>query len=218
MTREEIRDMARKRLGETTATFWTNTELNSWIDEAGDDLAFKTKSIKTNGTLTTTEDQQEYTLSTNFSTLVSITDVEYYQDGTTWVKIPATSREELNNLHKGWQSADSGTPQKYYWDREEDIIGFYPTPDGDNDGAYATVYYARTYTALATDASIPTLPSFLHMAMVYYVAAIGFGTRGYGDKENDMWTKYLGRIQEYLVERRIEREDDAPVMKSIYNI
>ena len=218
MIRSEIRDRARKRLGETTASFWTDAELNSWIDEAGDDIAFKTKSIRTNGTLTTVTDQQEYGLASNFSTLISIIDVEYYQDGTTWVKIPATSREELSKLHRGWQSADSGTPQKYYWDREEDIIGFYPTPDSSNDGAYATVYYARTYTPMGADSATPTLPSFLHMAMVYYVAAIGFGTRGYGDKENDMWTKYLARIQEYFTERRREREDDAPVMKSIYNI
>ena len=73
-------------------------------------------------------------------------------------------------------------------------------------------------SAMGADSATPTLPSFLHMAMVYYVAAIGFGTRGYGDKENDMWTKYLARIQEYFTERRREREDDAPVMKSIYNI
>jgi len=218
MIRSEIRDLIRKRLGETTAQFWSNDELNSYIDEAGDDLAFQTKSIKTNGLLTTIENTQEYTLSDEFPNLISILKVEYYQDGNNWVKLPSTTRGELSMLHKGWKSADAGTPIEYYYDREEDILGFYPKPDSDNDGEYARVYYARTYTALSSDAATPTLPDFLHMAMVYYVTAIGFGQRGYGDKENDMRSKYFQRIQQYLSESRREKEDEQVVMKSIYNI
>ena len=218
MTRTEIRDLIRKRLGETTASFWEDTELNSWIDEAGDDLAFQTKSIKANGLLTIVEDTQEYVVSTAFPNLISIQKVEYYQNGDTWVKIPATTREELSLLSTGWQSADSGTPIKYYFDREEDVIGFYLTPDGDNDGDYARVYYARTYTALASDATTPTLPTFLHMAMVYYVAGMGFGQRGYGDKENDMRSKYTERIHQYLTERKRENEDEDIIMINYRNV
>ena len=218
MIRSEIRDLARKRLGETTSSFWTDAELNSWIDEAGDDLAFQTKSIKTNGLLTTVEDTQEYAVSTAFPNLISIQKVEYYQDGTTWVKLPSTSRDELSQLHTGWKSAASGTPTKYYWDREDDVLGFYVAPDASNDGEYCRVYYARTYTPLSSDSATPSLPTFLHMAMSYYVAAIGFGTRGYGDKENDMRSKYAERIHKYLVELKREDVDADIIMVNYRNV
>ena len=220
MTRAEIRNLARKRLGETTAAFWTDAELNSWIDDAGDDLAFKTKSIKANGLMTTTEDQAEYILSTAYPNLLSVLEVYYYQNGTTWKKIKKTSRDELSITNPGWKSAESGTPIKFYWDKEEDLIGFWVKPDSSNDGAYARVYYSRTYTDLASDTAVPTLPEFLHKAQADYVVARGYESRGYGDKSNNAWAQYYRRISEYLVERRLEKQEleDDNVMKNYRNI
>ena len=66
MTRQRIRDLIRKRLGETTTAFWSDTELNNWINDAGHDIADKTKCVRQNGNITTVEDQSEYTVSTAF--------------------------------------------------------------------------------------------------------------------------------------------------------
>jgi len=48
--------------------------------------------------------------------------------------------------------------------------------------------------------------------------ASGLEDRGWGDRANDMWNKYKMKLKEYQTERRVEREDDDIVMKSIYNI
>jgi hypothetical protein len=218
MNRLEIRTIVRKRLGETTGAFWTDPELNTWINVACKDVAFRTKCLRTNGLLTTTADTQEYALS-GFTNILSVLEVEYYQDGTTWEKIIATTREELNSLTPGWKSADSGTPQKYYADREENVIGFYPKPDDDNDGAYCRVYYTYNHTDIAGDTDSPLfLADILHLAIIDWVVATGFETRGYIDKSNDVWSKYMSKLHDYQVERHREKEDEEIIMKSIYNL
>lgn len=209
MTRGEIRNLARKRLGETTSAFWSDTELNDWIDEAGHACAKLSKSIRTSGKMTTVEDQAEYTVSTHFPTLEHITRVELYKDGDKWIALYSTSRTALDQQSEGWVSSESSTPRYYYWVEEEDIIGLYPSPNSLNAGTdYLKVYYANDYTDITDDNVSPALPVHLHMALVFYVCAEGFGSRGYGEKENDMWTKYYGRTNEYLGLKKNKEDDD----------
>jgi hypothetical protein len=105
---------------------------------------------------------------------------------------------------------------------EEDILGFYVKPDATNAGTnYAQVYYAEQYTPIAVDSDEPVLPDYLHMAMVDYAVAIGYQTRGWGDKANDAWQKYFTRIQKYMVERERTKDFDEPdgiIMKPIRNL
>lgn len=219
MNRKEVRDLARKRLGETTAAFWTDTELNTWIDDGCEDLAYRTKCLKSNGYITTEASTQEYGLTTNLSGFFSVLDVYYYQDGSNWIKIEGTDREHLGESNAAWMSADAGTPQNYYWDREEDIIGFYPKPDSSNAGEhYCRIYYAKNHTAIGGDFSTIDIPDILHNAIVDYVVATGLDTRGWGDRSNDAWNKYFARIRDYQVERGREREDEEIISKNYRNI
>ena len=220
MTRLRIRDLIRKRLGETTAAFWTDVELNDWINDSGHDIADKTKCIRTNGYITTVESTDEYTLTATFPTILSVLDVSFYQDGTTWVKLPLTTRLTLDSTSTGWRSAPDSVPNQYYTSREEDLIGLYPKPNSNNVGAYLRVWYARDYTDMIDDANVPTgIPFSLQEAMIDYVVFTGYETRGWGDKANDARTKYLERLQGYMIQRDLEQqEDDQDVMKNYRNI
>jgi len=219
MIRSAIRALSRKRLYEVSAAFWTDAELNTWIDNGCDDIAFRTKCIRDNGKMTTVSGTQEYTLSTTFPTLNTVLEVYYLKGGTTWEKLDSTTREELNKTDRGWKSALAGTPDRYYWDREEDIIAFYPKPDTTNAGTdYAEVYYGVKHTPIAADDSAIDIPYQLHLAVIEFVVATGLDTRGWGDKSNDAWQKYYTKVHEYMVERNREREDDDIVMKSYKNI
>jgi YHS domain-containing protein len=219
MTRVEIRNLARKGLGETTAAFWTDLELNGWVDDACDDLAFRAKCIKANGKMTTVSGTAEYTLLTAYPTLLAVLETYYYINGTTWDKLDPTSRDKLNSEESGWKSVAAGIPDKYYWSKEENLIGFYPKPNATNAGTnYVEVYYARTHTDITDDAADPDIPLALHPAIADFVIARGNETRGWGDKANDRWQKYFTKIHDYQVERDREREDDDIIMKSIYNM
>lgn len=229
MTRGEIRTLIRKHLGETTASFWSDANLNTWIDDAGHDIAFETKSIRTTQTWTTQTDTQEYTLSTVLTNPIAVIECSLNIGPSTsgetpvktdqWVKMRYVTREELNAVTPGWRQAASGIASQYYWDREEDIIGFNVPLGGNAVGTdFAECVYAKDYTELTLDSSSPALPTYLHEAMVWHVVANGYGHRGYGDKANDAWTKYNAKIRRYYVEKHREKEDEEIIMKPERNI
>lgn len=217
MTRGEIRTLARKRLGETTAAFWSDTELNDWIDDAGHDIAFKSKCIRTNGNITTVADTMEYTISDSFASFIAVLEVYMYQDAATWVRISQIDRNRLSSRHPGWKSAPNGVPDEYYWDREEDVIGIYPKPNSTNAGTdYLEVYYAYDYTDITGDAVTPAnIPILLQKSMADFVVARGYESRGWGDKANDAWSKYNNTIRQYLIERDTEKQEDSEAIQMI---
>lgn len=157
MTRQEIRTLARKTLGETTAAFWTDDQLNNWIDDAGYDIAYLTRCIRANKDITLTGGTGEYTISTAIATnIVSLIDIWYKVSGATWAKLDLMAREELDTRYPNWRSASSGTPTIAYFDTEEDIVGFYVPP--------AVITYTNTTIAFVDsnpDTLIDTSSQFL---------------------------------------------------------
>lgn len=217
MTRLEIRTLIRKNLGETTAAFWTDIELNTWIDDGCDDLAFRAKCLRTTTLATPVLNTAEYTLSSIVPALLSILEVYYYQDATTWEKLKPTNRTDLDLEHPGWRSAAAGTPIEYYWDKEEDLFGLYVKPNATNAVAnYIKIYHTEKHTDITGDAIAIDIPEPIQNAIVDFVVARGFDTRGWGDRANDIWQKYYQKIHDYQVERHREKEDEDIIMKSEY--
>lgn len=215
MTRLQIRGLIRRRLGETTAAFWTDTELNDWINFGCKDIAFRAKCIRSETTFNSVLDTLEYTLSSVIPNVVSINEIYFKQSGSTWVKLDPTNRTDLDFEDNGWRSASSSTPNKYFYDREENIFGLYPPANSDNTGVnYVKVFYTKTHTDLTDDNSTPQVPEALQNAIVDYVVALGYEQRGWGDKSNDAWTKYFSRIKDYEIERQREKEDEDIIMKN----
>ena len=247
MTLAEIRTQVRKRLGETTSAFWTDAELNTYINLGLKDLSWRTKCLRANGSFgaiscessTVSAKSNEYTVSSVLSEdCYAITEAYFKVDGEDFDRLIPTNRADLDTLSPGWQSlvgytytnTASGvitynyesicsTPTHYYWDREEDIFGLYPPPNDDQAGSnYIKCYYTYTHTNLSSDSATPTIPEPLHMAAVDFSVASGFEDRGWGDRANDFWNKYFKKVSEYDVERKNEREDEEIIMKGYRNI
>ena len=236
MLRDAIRTLVRKRLGDTNATYWSNDELNTMINNACNDISFRAKCVKANGTLSsvdctanaTSAGSNEYTL-TGFGAVYAILEASFMQNGTRWTPLDSTTRDELKESNSGWMqlvgytstdtagtttynyASQPGTPSSYYWSREENIFGLYPPPDTDNTGDYIKIKYATKHTEL-TGNTAPTIPERLHLAIVDFCVATGSEDRGYGEKSNDYWNKYRAKLQDYKVERQREREDEELVM------
>ncbi len=246
MTREEMRDLTRKRLGETTGAFWTDTEINSYINLGAKDVAQRTKSLRSDtiissvSTVATTAGSatasNEYTISDSISNFFAITEMIFMQNGINWIKLIPTTRESLDAVQTGWRTligytnsttagvttynfrSNPSIPTHYYWNREEDIFGLNPPPNDENEGAFIKVYYTFDHTDMTTDSESPTLPTPLHLTIVDFAVATGYESRGWGDKANDAWTKYFAKISDYMTERRVEREDEELIMKNYRNI
>ena len=240
MTLLELRTLCRKKLGDANAAFWTNDELNTYINDGARDLSFRTKCLKDNGYLSTVSCSQnstsagsrEWTLTDNFTNIYSVNDVYFLRDGTDWTKMIPSSRDDLNEMRPGWMSTvgytntagtttyynyddQASVPQYYYWSREEDVFGVEPPPDDDNAGSnYIRVYYSKAHADVTDDGASPTIPEPLQQAIVNYVSAVGFEDRGWGDRANDQWNKYFQRIKDYTIETGRERDDDEIIMKN----
>jgi len=238
MLRDAIRSLVRKRLGDINGVYWTDTEVHTMINNACADISFRTKCVRTNGYLTsndctantTSAASQEYSLADNFTNIYSVLEVYFMVNGTRWEKLDSITRDDLNDREPGWRqligytytdTAGSTTynytsqpsiPTDYYWDREEDVIGLHPPPNSTNAGSdYIRVYYATKHTNLTSNTA-PTIPEPLHLAVVDHCVSVGNEDRGYGEKANDYWKKYLSKLHDYKVERQREREDDEVIM------
>jgi len=245
MTRLEIRNIARKRLGETTSAFWTDSELNTYINLGCSDVAWRLKCLRTNGTIAVSsceaniiaEASAEFTISDAFSDYYAINEVYFQRKGEDYCRMIPSSREELDVINETWQSlvgrtytdTDSGVvtynyesqpsePTHYYWSREEDTLGIYPPPNDENDGAKLKIYFSKKHADLSSDSAEPTLPDGIHLAIVDYVVYSGLEDRGWGDRANDMKGKYMSKLKDYSIEKKNEREDDLITMKSYRNI
>jgi hypothetical protein len=110
MTLLQLRDQIRKRLGDKTSAFWSNDELNQYINDGCRDLSFRTKSIVTNGYITTvscdenlsSSKSNEYVLSTNFSNIYSVLRA-YYFENEMWTRLEPARREELDEEQPSWR-------------------------------------------------------------------------------------------------------------------
>jgi hypothetical protein len=247
MTLLELRTQCRKRLGDVTSAYWTDAELNKYINEALRDISFKTKSIKDNGYITVTgcesstvsEKVREWTLSVTFPDILSVEDAYFQMDGTKWDKLIPMSREALDSENPAWYSnvgytstarfiatteidynfnSQPSTPRYYYWDREEDLIGIDPPPNAQNAGANFRVFYTKLQPDLTVDTDEPVLPENVHKIAINYVAALGYEDRGWGERANDQWEKYYQKLRDYEIEIDREREDEEIIMRSYKNV
>jgi len=334
MTRGEIRDIARKRLGETTSAFWTDTELNTYINLGCKNIAWRTKCLRDVGYInvascdpnSTAAVTTEWVISSDLDTnAFAINEVYFKRENTTYRRILPAAREELDVETEEWQSLvgytnilDAGTnlsftgsglddmtfggtysgdaaseilyrvvidatgtpdtfewfkggvsqasgvsitgsaqslsdgftvtflattghtvadywewgsptitynynsqtsePLQYYWVYEEDVFGIYPPPSDLHDGAPLKIYYSKDHIDMSADSAVPTLPINLHLAAIDYTVASGLEDRGWGERANDHWNKYIKKLQDYGIEKGKQREDEEIIMKNYRNV
>jgi len=156
MTLLQIRTQVRKRLGDANSAFWTDDELDVYINDGCRDISFRTKSIRDNDYIssvsctanTVATASNEYALASNFTDIYAVLEVYFQETGQDWIRLEPTQREELDEEFNGWRGnvgrtytntgsgvttynyeSNTGTPRRYYWDREEDILGLDPPPE-----------------------------------------------------------------------------------------
>ena len=246
MIRSSLRDKIRKKLGETTSAFWNDTEINDYINDGARDLSFRAKCIRAN-TFVTTQDATENSVSEknheiSFASIdpniYAILEVYFHQAGNSvtprWVKLNPTNRTELDITSPGWKddightnltagtfntASRPGVPTHYYWDREEDLFGWWlPSNTTQTSSDNLRIYYMLRHIDLSGDGDEPQIPEPLQLAIIDYGIAQGLEDRGWQEKANDRWDKFFTRIKDYQMERNREQEDEDLIMKNYKNI
>ena len=215
MTRTIIRDTVRKKLGETTAVFWTDSILNQWIEDATLDIVWRAKCNKQRSTATSTASTLRYTLSDLVTDILRIFKVRVYNSATEkWIRIPQRTQEWLDTNYPHWESSDAGVPLCYIYDTEIDEFIIYPQCNSDHVGTdYIEFYNSAKPTAISADGGSPDIPAVLHPAVIDYVVATGLDSRGYTDIANNTRQLYFSKVKSYMIERDWE-EDEEIIMHS----
>lgn len=148
MNRGEMRTEVRYLLNESTAAFWTDTEIDNWLDQGQRDIAVKALCIESTGSITTAAGTREYSY-----TGLKCAACEYNNKTLVAIPIKQIGHRTINGV----------TPQ--YWYEYNGKIGVDPLPDA--------VYSIKTYLAVdstdfANDAAVSTLPVIFQSSILLY--------------------------------------------------
>lgn len=159
----------RSLLDETSAAFWSDTELTRWINEGQNDVARRAECNRTSDTVAVTAGTQDYTAPTE---LVRIHRVEWQPTGQTQI-YPLLYRDyySADSVWGSMQAQTDGTPVIYTtWGYPPALnIKLFPTPTVNGN---IEVFYYSLPTALASGADEMDLPSGWEELAVEYAVAM----------------------------------------------
>lgn len=220
MNRGDIRTQVRDVVGETTADFWSDAELNRYIQEAHFRFLQEERWpwLVTEGTsqLTAGDGELELTEGVAASRHVNFTltksgDTKSYQP----VRVDASKGFQLKSRfyqagsYPGWfyitSVADSDDGGDYTW-----VARFVPEPSSDMDVDFQ---YTRTPVEFSGDNDTPDVPLEYHKALVHYAAGLAWLKELNGAaKAQEQFDLYAGVVAQARVEFQAEPDDTPLVM------
>ena len=135
--------------------------------------------LQSSYTFTLTLGTTEYAVPNDF---MAVERIWYQQTGQNYVKLLATSMDQLDSQSSGWTSA-TGTPIKYYLDTSGGsniLLGFYPAPSIAQSTGPVIVYYVQQTADCTTTTCSVFNGNLVYQpyasALAYYIAGRGFQT------------------------------------------
>jgi hypothetical protein len=149
------------------AGFYTDDQIDQWLNDGMDDIALSLEPKVTSATLTTANNTIEYTLPEN---LISIKTVLYLDTTPTpddYRNLIETTYLELFARNPSWENDTVPlVPTHWYW-RPEQVIGIYPKPETGTTDGLRIIYTCRP-DEMTDDADTTTMPDWLDRVVVLY--------------------------------------------------
>ena len=138
------------------------TLIDSWLNEAYEDIVLKTHCKQRRATMALTSGTYDYTLPTQAMAILEVQNTASSID----YGMVRVDLEEMMRMRRA-----TGTPPAYFYYSEGDLITVYPTP---GSGETMTVYYVPRPTALSASSDAPTdIPGEYHKLLEWYALAEG---------------------------------------------
>lgn len=122
-TRGEIRQGVRSYLGEPTPGTWQDSEIHYFIQEAGNEHAKRTYSVKTVIYTSSIQNVRDYAFPPSFGDLLSVR----YRDETINDEWGLTYVDK--DVLRDWSYTGTELGDPYYYYREQDSFGLFPVPN-----------------------------------------------------------------------------------------
>ncbi len=217
---------ARYLLNEETASFWTDAEMLTWVNDGIEDIAARTNCIETTevdalvaGTLLYDIETEYlkilhavYRLPTVTFDLLQENGDALLQENDDNILIAQATANGYKGLYRGsYQNVghEENVSEPIYWFVWKDQVGYYPVTNSSSAGNTVTVYIVARPYEIPSDANIP-LPAIYDDPLVVYVAAQGFlkdGMLGFGQAFMAEYQQLLDRFRIDYMDREKDSDD-----------
>jgi len=186
-TEATARAQIRSILNESTASFWSDVEINNWITEASIDISARSLCLQASDTFLLVTSQYEYTdLVTGGA--AGVTDITKVW-GCFYVS-PDNEHIGLKRIYPS-QIADlpfmaAGPPKYYYF--VANVIGILPLPTSAENGESVRVYYSYQTNAIAD------LPNTYQSLVIIYATSMAYKKEHRYAESKELYGMYLEQL------------------------
>lgn len=187
-----IANKARYLLNESTAAFWTDTEMLQWINDGTLDIAAYTHCLEATETETLVTNTYEYAIAENYLVIKGV----ILDRGSG--ESPRYKALVKGNIRSFGAQQDIGEP--VYWTHWEDNLLVYPAPNSSASGDSLTVYLVERPTEIDALASSILVPKHYENALALYVAMQGMLKDRQYEKANQLAEYYRLELDRFRVD------------------
>ena len=186
LTLSGLRDLARYKLADTTARWWSDAQLALYIDDWQKTINRELNCLHGTATFTTTT---QFTTQTSIAT--DINSIQCIRRAADTVEIPHLTVYRLNELDRSFRWISGPTPGAWYV--EEGKIGIFPTPSG--TATLIAEYITEPVLTGSTDAM--TVPAWTKYSVIPYVCYRAYSALGPNFDHNKA-LKYKNRFEWWM--------------------
>lgn len=202
----EALTQVRALIGEPTASFWTDEELNNWVIEGAADISTKTLCFEKKDSIALVENQLEYTA---FVTLGASKIAEV-------IKVYSCIYDDESNVYRGLQKIHprmiQHLPQvtagpSYYFYHFGGKIGIFPLPTATEEELTDPIL---VYCSMIADAITDLPDHYQQFAIIYAAAMAKFKERKNGEAMQ-LYQQYISSMNFHkidLYERGVDAKSD----------
>ena len=196
VTAQAVIDRARVYLNETTASFWTDARLLTWLNDGLVDIAARTRCLEGTEKVTLLSGITEYAVSTTTSFGVAAV----FYSGTTAGYRKGIEEIAINEFGRKPSGEElTGEPNFYcVWN---DRIYVEPQPSSGVSGDLLYVYLAKRPSTIALSGANP-LPAIFDKALTIYVVFNAFHELRRFDLAAFYENRYLAELDRYRIDYR----------------
>jgi hypothetical protein len=171
----ELRTLVRTRLDEPSEVYWSDDDLNDFLNEATREIARRALNLESQETFTVHGGQAEYGQADHGLTSLIMVNVLYYQPTGNTMRYPLQYTDVNNGNAIPWFSTQDQTqaiPELFTaWGVVPDLkFTLYPTPSQDGE---CFIFYWRYPTTMVADGDVAEIPTGWHDLAVTYACYLG---------------------------------------------
>jgi len=169
MLASDVISDVRLELMETSAAFWSDTELLTYLNRGELDFANRVRGLESVATVSTVAGQAEYPLPSNWLSCVAVFYNDRQNDTDSWRRLDVTDLQELSMQNPNFLSRDTtsrGTPDRvYFWNRSM----YLETTPLDNGDANIKMFYKAKPVPITSVSQSINLDDSLSHALRHYI-------------------------------------------------